>query len=552
MAVMFLRVAKALCALWLFGVAVPVFAQVHPAAPAPREATEDLRSRSSHSSTYIPRQPAVPPALGGPSAYQPGVEVERLTREVAPTPTPIATPKPVVTPLGNTSQLSSMIGQQFGAPASQPVMQKQPAGTNGSGDGKLKGKSSPAFKPVIIHPPDNGVYVAVVGNRFLSKSEMDMRVNRLLLMTDQIGWKDKNVREQMRAKIENMVLTEWIELTLLAVSAEKQGFNVSEAEIQEKLNEIYQQEQSNPGLQNTLQAIGMSRTELLESLHDAALAEKIVNKRIQEKLTETDLKNIYQSNRQAFVVPMRADLNFMVLRMSGQETLDQRRQLQKQMENWQKKAAKKGRFLEVAKEFNQPEVGQWGGHYGWATPRSLPRQASASGGGSKSGSGGITLQTRDKIVETVFSLKPGEVSKVLAADSGFYVFQMINIENGTGDKYETAKPRVQNAVYEEAKKAEIFRAANEQTVYYNAGGLDFDSIAQAKMSGKDIQELREEQRKQKFMEHFRDRLLAAAEPPSGKAVVAREATSAPTAISQKSLEILKKYAQEHPEKFVAP
>ncbi len=391
----------------------------------------------------------------------------------------------------------------------------------------------PASQPVIT-PPDDDIYVGVVDRQFFRKTEMDNRVNRMLVMSDAVGWKDREARESLRINLEQMVLTEWAELTILAVHAQQEGHRVTESEIQEKLNEIYEQERKTPEVARTMQAIGITREELVGYVRDGILAEKLISSYMKKNLEEKDYQSVYQMLPDMFVVPERVELNYMSMQLSGEETLAERRRLMKDMEEWRKKASKKGKFVEVAKDFAEPELGQMGGYYGWATSRSLPRDESAKTDKSK---GSISIKSTDKIVKAVFGLKNGEISPVLIGDKGLYIFQMIDRQKASGTEYKTAKPMVESAIYERVKAGLMAQIVPQHTIYMAPGGIDFKAIAEAKKSGEDLKAYREEQRKKKFFEHYGDRILQS--EAAGQVVVEKSTGGFSPEISARSLEILK-------------
>lgn len=398
--------------------------------------------------------------------------------------------------------------------------------------------SRPVNRPTVITPPDDNVYVGVIDSTFFSKAEMDLRVNRLLVMSDAVGWKDMEAREKLRRNLEQMVLTEWAELKLMAIHAQKEGHQASEAEIQEKLNEVYQQEQQTPELARTMKAVGITRNELVDYVREGILAEKLIGSYMKKYLTEQDLKNVYQMLPDMFKTPARVELNYMAMRLSGEETLADKRRLKETMDEWRKKAAKKGKFKEVAEDFTEPELGQAGGYYGWVSPRSLPRDDSSKSGKNQAS---ITVQSRSKIVDAVFGMKKGEVSEVLSSEKGFYVFQLIDKKEAGGTEYDTAKPMVESAVYERVKASVLGQIVPQHTIYMAPGGIDFKAIAEAKKNSKDLKAYREEQRKQRFFEHFGDRIIAAEESTSPRQAV-MESGGGPlsTQISPRSLQILQR------------
>ena len=233
--------------------------------------------------------------------------------------------------------------------------------------------SAPASAPTSplarlpVRPPEGETVVGVVDTRFLTKADMDRRVNRLIFLTEDEGrWQEAEAKDKMRRRLEELTLREWAELSLLAVHAQAEGFTVTTREIDDKIRAIYEtKEQDAQGrvissAVAAIRAIDISHEELLGYVHDAILAEKLTQSRISRMVTESDMKQVYEMNPAAFVSPPQAHLYFLCARLTSQESLDEKRRLKAEMEQWREKAARtatKGKFLEVAQTYHDPGVG---------------------------------------------------------------------------------------------------------------------------------------------------------------------------------------------------
>ncbi len=478
--------------------------------------------------------------------YRPEATPAQPPRYIAPAPTPSPTPEAAPsTPAPIAPAAYGVPTPGFAPPpAAAPVSYNIPAPPSASADPMLYIPSYGFAAPPIpatgvmtdgkLYPPDSQKYVGVVDTRFLSDAQLEERVNRMIALTEQrVRWKDVESRETMRLRLKTMILHEWAIANLLTVHALQEGLTATNEEIEQRLNDIYQaSERDEEGnvvstAQRAIQAIGISQAELREMVLNAILSEKLIRSRMEAQLDESHYRQVYEIQPQKFVTPLRARLNFMRMRFADADDLRERRRLQGIMETWREKAvkeAKRGKFLDVAREFHNPELGQHGGDYGWVTESSLPIDYTPSGQG-------VVIQARSTIVDEVFRLKPGEVSKVLTSQYGLYVFQMVELQQPTGLTYEEALPKVESVLFEEAKRATLNEIQPLHTVVINASGIDFESLNK---SPEQLDAERDERRRENYMKHQQQRLAemrARGELPS---------SGDPFDIAPDSLEILRR------------
>ncbi|MCX7011553.1 MAG: peptidyl-prolyl cis-trans isomerase [Candidatus Sumerlaeota bacterium] len=382
--------------------------------------------------------------------------------------------------------------------------------------------SQPAGAPTprpFVRPNTSEPIAAVVDSRCLTVAQLNNRVYRLMyMMQDQIPLKDERVKESWRLRLELMVMTEWVQLTLLAVHAQTEGFTATPKEVDERIQDILKAEDSESQGQGVspalaaLRGVGISHEELLGYVTDAILAEKLVQSRLSTWVTESDMQRLYNLEPDLFMTPPRLHVYYLRMQLTGNESLDDKRRLKDKMEEWRDKAAKKGKFLEVAQQFNQPEIGQYGGDYQWVTPNSLPVSTEKT-------DGSVSLGTQDSIVRDVFGLKDGEVSKVLTSQFGFWVFQAVERREATGLDFNSARDKVENAVYQKAREEVIAQVCRQHTIIMNAGGIDFDELEKKPVDKAALVAEQEKQFKE-FRRNQYERLMTAKEEnnPANKKV----------------------------------
>ncbi len=350
---------------------------------------------------------------------------------------------------------------------------------------------APTPRPMMVFdPPTDEPIVAMVDNtRYLTRSQLNSKVNRIIVMTEKVApWQDEpedgesikaTDREKAIARTEEMVIADWVDRSILTTQAVAENITVTPLELEQKLQEVYAAEQHiasvglNSSAVNAVIALGISEDEMKEYVRDAVLIEKLVQAQM-STCSESDLRQIYDYNRHIFITSDRMRINCLSMVFEENTALNDRRELEKEMDAWRKKAAKavkKGkkpldkikRFLEVAEEFDNRPMGRRGGNMGWVTASSLPRDA-------EKGSG--------RILKAIQKLKPGEVTKVLMGTVGFYVFQYVEFQQAKGFTYESVRDQVESVAYEKMREKLLAELKPRHTIVIrqSESGIDFEKL----------------------------------------------------------------------------
>ncbi|MCX7767033.1 MAG: SurA N-terminal domain-containing protein, partial [Candidatus Sumerlaeia bacterium] len=126
--------------------------------------------------------------------------------------------------------------------------------------------------------------VAIVGNRYLLRAELTRKVDKLLAKdTSQSSNEDDEIA--FRNYTEGKVVEEWVNTTLLALAAEKQGLKVSTDELQQKLEQLRLEYAPNLNVESALERAGYTRDEFLQEMRDALLGEKLLRDHINKLYT---------------------------------------------------------------------------------------------------------------------------------------------------------------------------------------------------------------------------------------------------------------------------
>lgn len=126
------------------------------------------------------------------------------------------------------------------------------------------------------------------------------------------------------------------------------------------------------------------------------------------RVSPREVEDYYQTNPRAFQEAPRVKLRQIFLKSSSQDAEEARRQVQARAAEVRQKAALGENFAQLARQYSEDDSAKAGGDLGFVTRGQL-------------------LQPLD---DAAFSLKPGELSQVIATDVGFHILRVDEAQPG--------------------------------------------------------------------------------------------------------------------------
>lgn len=293
-------------------------------------------------------------------------------------------------------------------------------------------RPTPTLAPTPIPPDPHTVFVGVVGNRRLTKAELDHRVKHLVaLLPVKPGTPeyDDAVLEQ-----EGLVLKEWAENVVLAQEAHRQGFRLSDSEFEAQYKKLLSTAGSGIKLEDGLKKLGLTEGHLRAELRDSLLGGKLVEKEAANYNTEDHLKQAYQKAPHAFYRPAQIHVLHYSQTLEGNENRSELRHLMDKMEGIRRRIQKGEDPVEIARKEGGILMGALGSDLGWVAAgiRSLPLE----------------------VHKELASMKKGQTSSVILSkdDRGlpqaFHIIKVLDQRPETGHTYESAKPMLREHLHE--------------------------------------------------------------------------------------------------------
>lgn len=367
--------------------------------------------------------------------------------------------------------------------------------TNIRRQAEQKKEETPAVVAAPTPAPED-VIVAIVNSRVLTRAEMAARVtsryedvkNQVLStvggvvatidpaapavnpIEDQL--EDELVLEEQRVMIERAMLLEeetalqsWVEHSLLAEEARRQGIIISDTVFRSRLDQAERENRlSRTDIDSILTEMRMTRADYERSVYDALMIEQLLERFIKLNYTEDQLREAYQKRPDLYYEPEKFLIAHFTIALDGREGRDRIRELRELAREVRTKlqAGADPEALFEEDRYDRFPEGIFGAVPGYFTFRegSLPR-----------------------IVETkAREMKVGETSDVLVAQIregkdiipvSMHVVKILEKQEATGQTFESALPAIHRAMLEVARMRLLNELRNTGThrVVTNLSGV---------------------------------------------------------------------------------
>jgi len=157
------------------------------------------------------------------------------------------------------------------------------------------------------------------------------------------------------------------------------------------------------------------------------------------EVSPEDIKRYYEARKDTFKIPKQIRVRDILIKAGPQDTADQLEMKKKKAEEILEKAKKTKDFGSLAKQVSEAEDASQGGDMGWIQKGSLGEQ----------------------IESILFSMKAGDLSGVLPARDGFYIFKVEEVKEEKQKPFEEVKDQIFQALKKEKAKAEASRKAED-------------------------------------------------------------------------------------------
>ncbi len=314
-------------------------------------------------------------------------------------------------------------------------------------------------------PPEK-IIIAAVGKEQLSLKDVE---DQIALIKSRTLSGPKEVVERYRRAYGRQIYNDWVDSTLLATEARARGLTVS----QEEMNLYIQGTALDSGLRiplsERIRLLGVDEKKVAAMLTDAILGDKLVRHVIRERITDAMLADAYNRNPGMFWFPPRRHARHLCWTLTGTETPDQLRDIQKKMNSIRRRLAWFGVKMDSYAQPNYSMPNLVYRDLGWLAV-------------------GEPITEKEKFIydvvfrlegvtpgrEPQYALKVGEISEVLQSPAGFHIFEILEEQPGRRKTLEEARLDVENTFFNQVREGLIKELEKKYRTYRDPEGF-FDS-----------------------------------------------------------------------------
>jgi len=217
---------------------------------------------------------------------------------------------------------------------------------------------------------------------------------------------------------------------LLYQQSQKKGIQVSELRIEQEFSKVRMSMMSDVDLDTIEKELDLTEKDIKFEFRRVFAIQKLIDQElgIDDTVTETEVKNYYESNIDKFIVPGPVKTSHILIEADENSDASEKAQARKQIEMIQKKLKNGEDFAELAKKYSQSPSSIKGGDIGYVKK-------------------GQFVKSFEK---AVFALEPGEVSDLVDTSFGYHLIKVTERKPEHLFAYEDVKDKLEK--YLKSKK----------------------------------------------------------------------------------------------------
>jgi peptidyl-prolyl cis-trans isomerase C len=262
-----------------------------------------------------------------------------------------------------------------------------------------KTKSSPAKKETTAKAKaaDPNAKVAVVNGKPILRSELDNILNNMK------GPQSAGAAEAPTKEMLDQALDHAITLEVLKQECAKQHIETTDAEVDERIQQIKKNFPSDKDFDTMLQKINLTPQKLKENLKTDLTIRKLIDKEVGSKVTvsDEDIKSYYDTHPDQFKHAEQVRASHILVKVGPNDTPEQKAEAHQKIEEIQKKLQAGEDFATLAKEQSDCPSKAKGGDLGFFDKNAMVKPFS----------------------DAAFALKPGETSGIVETQFGYHIIK---------------------------------------------------------------------------------------------------------------------------------
>ncbi|ACO04786.1 MAG TPA: hypothetical protein DEP48_01270 [Persephonella sp.] len=288
-----------------------------------------------------------------------------------------------------------------------------------------------------IDPSTKNKVVAKVGDVEIT----EMEVQRMMKILLPMNFYHRNITEEKLKEIREKAIQNLIYRELLYYEAKKKGLKVTEKEINNLMDQLIKQYKSKENLEKLLKQTGLTIEGFKKELEKRLLVDKLIKKYAIVSLTDKDLKEYYEKNKDKFKEPASVKVRYIYIKVDPSDPKGREKAREKAKKAY--KEIKEGKdFGDVAYRYSDDLSRIKGGDIGYVHKGRFPKQ----------------------IEEEIYKLDVGQVSKIIETDTGLHIVKIEDKRPPRLVPYEEIKDKLKKElteVMQERKFNELIKDAKK-------------------------------------------------------------------------------------------
>ena len=282
-----------------------------------------------------------------------------------------------------------------------------------------------AFKPASADEAVKSTYAAKINGVPVTKSELFVRINKLLPQASYHG----KVLPEKRKDIENKAIQELIDEELLFQEAKRQDLQAESSLVSRKIDEIAAKYPTKEAFVIALKKYNTSLSMLKQEIKKVILVKEIIRKETEITLSDKDLSDYYHNNKEQFIMPESVRLLYIFIKIDPSAP-DFKEKAETKAKEVLSKLESGTDFAEIALKYSDDMSRVKGGDIGFVHKGRMP----------------------EEIEKAAFLLKQGEISDIIETFRGYHIIKTIDKKPPKQMSFEDIKGSLKNDLTASMKK----------------------------------------------------------------------------------------------------
>ena len=277
----------------------------------------------------------------------------------------------------------------------------------------------------------SGKDIASVNGKVITKSEFDRILSGYKKRVAHMG---KPMKEADLSAVKSRILENLIDAELLFQQSQKEGIKIDEKVIDERIERMKQRFHDEKEYRKTLERMHVSEKEFRAQIRRSLAISQLLNKVRQNiKVTDKESEKYYKDNLNLFEEPEQVKISQIWVKLKANSRESEKIQARKKIETAQKKLSQGEDFGKLAKAYSEGPNAKRGGVLGYFRRGQMGKQ----------------------FEDAAFTLKVGEVSKILETPLGYFLIKVTDKKPTRTIPFKEVQPMVEKRLKREKGKTEI-------------------------------------------------------------------------------------------------